>query len=162
VIDFLNNIGRIWAEYFGIAVVQNTIFLGIIYLILSLLRNSTARLKYAVTIIGLIKLLLPPFIPGPLIQGASKNLDTLIGTVSNGAIIDNSYNSIYSTKLVTLPCLLFTLWILIAVITLLISLYSTLRLRLKLKNSEQIHFQNDRVLVNSGIRIFKTDKCMNF
>ena len=62
-IEFLNQCGIIWIEYFGLAVLQNTIFLCFVFFALSLLRNAPARIKYAITMIGLIKLFFPPIIP---------------------------------------------------------------------------------------------------
>jgi TonB family protein len=60
----INNVAESWLVYFSYAVFQNTIFLGIIFLLLYLLRNTNARFKYAIAILGIIKLLVPPFLPG--------------------------------------------------------------------------------------------------
>ena len=65
-IEWINYYGEIWAKYFGIAVIQNTIFLGLIFIALHFLRNSSARIRYNIALLGLIKLLIPPIVPSPL------------------------------------------------------------------------------------------------
>ena len=60
----MNNIAGHWLGYFSTTVIQNTIFLGIIFLALYLLRKANARIKYAVAFLGIVKLLVPPFLPG--------------------------------------------------------------------------------------------------
>ena len=56
-ITSINNFATAWLDYFSYAVVQNTIFIGLILLVLHLLRNTNARLKYTIAILGIIKLL---------------------------------------------------------------------------------------------------------
>ena len=60
---FLNESGKYWLEYFGFLTLQNTLFLGMLSLILFIFKNASARLKHCIATIGLAKLLLPPFIP---------------------------------------------------------------------------------------------------
>ena len=62
-IETLNIYGDFWIDYFGLAVLQNTFFLGIIFFTLNLLRHASAFMKYTICIVGLIKLLMPPFVP---------------------------------------------------------------------------------------------------
>lgn len=59
-IDLLAARGGSWTEYFGPAVLQNTLFLGLIFLALYILRNTRASARYALCVIGMVKLLLPP------------------------------------------------------------------------------------------------------
>jgi beta-lactamase regulating signal transducer with metallopeptidase domain len=69
--ETLNEMGRLWAAFFGPAVVQNTLFLCLVFLVLHWLRNAPASLRYAVAAVGLVKLLLPPFIPSYLVVPAA-------------------------------------------------------------------------------------------
>lgn len=62
-IDFINQIADSWLKYFGIAVVQNTIFIAVIFLTLKFAKELPAKIKYAISLIALFKLLIPPFIP---------------------------------------------------------------------------------------------------
>ena len=77
-IGLLNAWGASWTEYFGPAVLQNTLFLGLIFLALYILRNTRASLRYALCLIGMVKLLLPPFLP----TGFVETSDRLIPVVS--------------------------------------------------------------------------------
>lgn len=69
-IPFLNEWGGVWIKYFSLVLIQNSIFLGFVFLALYLLRNASARVKYYISIIGLIKLILPPFLPAPFLQSS--------------------------------------------------------------------------------------------
>lgn len=59
----LNDWGMTWAGFFVPAVLQNTIFLGLVFLALYLLRNASARVRAAVATVGIVKLVIPPFVP---------------------------------------------------------------------------------------------------
>ena len=63
IIETLNTVGDLWARYLGPALVQNTLFLCLIFIALSLLRNADAKIKYTLTLIGLFKLTLPLVFP---------------------------------------------------------------------------------------------------
>ena len=60
-IQMLNGISSGWAEYFGWAVLQNTLFLAVLFLLLRFMRRAPAHIKYMIGCVGVIKLLLPPF-----------------------------------------------------------------------------------------------------
>jgi len=62
-IELINNISVGWMAFFSSAVIQDSIFLGIIFFIFYLLRNRNAKLQYSIGLFGLIKLILPPFVP---------------------------------------------------------------------------------------------------
>jgi len=61
-IEALNDAGRLWAEYFVPALVQNTLFLALVFLALYWFRNASAGVRYAIAAVGLVKLVLPPFV----------------------------------------------------------------------------------------------------
>lgn len=74
-IETLNECGRVWANYFVWAIVQNTLFLGLVFLVLQRLRRAPANTRYAFAAVGLVKLLLPPFVPARLFAtGAGADL----------------------------------------------------------------------------------------
>lgn len=62
-ISFLNSTAEFWFQYFGLKVIQDSIFLIFIFIALSALKNTSAQAKYMLSLIGLLKLLLPPFLP---------------------------------------------------------------------------------------------------
>lgn len=61
-VEFLNHMGRLWYEPFGLLVVQNTVFLGLVFAALYWLRGASARVRHAVAMAGVVKLMLPPFV----------------------------------------------------------------------------------------------------
>lgn len=71
-IEVLNEIGRMWAQYIVPALVQNTVFLALVFLALRWFRNASASVKYAIAAVGLVKLLLPPFVPTSLFVAAAN------------------------------------------------------------------------------------------
>ena len=64
--SIVNDYAGHWLAYFGPAVVQNTLFLAVLFLCLALLRKAPAQLRYNLALVGLAKLLLPPFIPAAM------------------------------------------------------------------------------------------------
>lgn len=67
-IESINTFAAGWTEYFGWAIVQNTVFLGIIILLLRLLRDTPARIRYWIGLVGLVKLIIPPFLAAPFLK----------------------------------------------------------------------------------------------
>ena len=76
-IELLNTWGAAWAKYYVPVLIQNSVFLALIFLTLRLLRNTHASLRYAVCFVGMVKLLLPPFLPIGF-PGAEKGVAVLI------------------------------------------------------------------------------------
>ena len=60
-IDRLNDLASSWADFFLLMSVQNFVFLSVILCLLYILRRRDARLLQGIALIGLIKLLIPPF-----------------------------------------------------------------------------------------------------
>lgn len=158
-IHFLNHWGRLWAEYFGLAVIQNTIFLGFVFLALFLLRNTAARVKYAITMIGLFKILLPPLLPAPFLSDFSPRFNTTSGPISIGHVKVVSIPVSNPSTALTLSGLIFTVWIILAVLFLIIPVLSTIRLKHTLKNAKGIYSRTiEKNSGNTGIQIYKSDK----
>ena len=59
-IQWLNSLSDQWVHYFTVWTVQNTVFLGLILLILYVIRDKNVQLLRAIAIIGFLKLLVPP------------------------------------------------------------------------------------------------------
>ncbi|MCU0645008.1 MAG: M56 family metallopeptidase, partial [bacterium] len=154
-IELLNQYGQAWAEFFGLAVLQNTLFLGIIFLILYWLRNANARTRYAIAMIGIFKLLLPPFMPASLV---SKWLSIPGGTIDiqvGKPIVVASAETIEPTVSVSLIGLLFFLWLVTLSISLIIPVLATVRLKLRLKNAEPIQSEE---LNNFSGKVYQSEK----
>ncbi len=58
----LNAWGATWAAWFGPLVLQDTLFLGLVFLALRVLRDAPPRVRAAVATVGVVKLALPAFV----------------------------------------------------------------------------------------------------
>jgi TonB family protein len=133
-IPFLNEIGETWFGFVKLLVVQNSLFLGFVFIALYLLKNASAKLKYWITLIGLFKLVLPPFIPSPFIK--SMSADVSVQAVTNPIeMLVVFYQSITKGLLLSNTAIFFSFWFMLATIILLVFVFSTFRLKFKLRNS---------------------------
>ena len=155
-IEWINHFGALWARYFGMAIVQNTIFLTIVILVLHNMKNNSASMRYFVGMLGLFKLLIPPFIPGP----AWKTMLSLPGTFDQ-VFIANSRSNIEPVSpevilSIDWTTIIFFLWFFFGFSYLMWTLFSAIRLRLSLKKSdliEQIHFKNRLVYLYKSEKV---------
>jgi beta-lactamase regulating signal transducer with metallopeptidase domain/biopolymer transport protein ExbD len=137
-IDMLNGLGTRWAAYFTTAVVQNTVFLALIFLALHRLRHISARIRYAIGVLGIVKLLLPPFLPFQIDIGTADMLQQtggftgIISFVPAGGGVSAALRP--ETQLSVIG-LLFTVWIAVVVVYILASIISTLRLASSLRSA---------------------------
>lgn len=153
-VTFLNESGKYWLEYFGFLTVQNTLFLGILSLILFIFKNASARVKHCIVTIGLAKLLLLPFIPififGNAVTPQIVRNNDLVNSAPTGTVIN--------TNVLSIEALLFIGWIILGVGILLFFLFSILKLRIQLRNSKELKTNEYNVLTNLKIKLFQNDK----
>ncbi len=161
-IDFLNRYGQLWAEYFGPAFVQNTLFLGLIFLILYRLRNASAHVRYVVCLIALFKLLLPPFIPAHVSFSSSEQLHPLTEgffTVTFNHLPASAGISSPQPVQLNLFGLIFALWASGVIVYLIFSLISTCRLVVLLWNATPL---SDEVALEAirdqNIQLYKSNR----
>jgi beta-lactamase regulating signal transducer with metallopeptidase domain len=158
-IELLNEWSRAWSGYFSAAAVQNTIFLLLVLAILRLLKNASAHLRYIIGLIGLIKLLIPPFIPFHTADSTSVTLTNLsfipLGTILPG---DSSIAENISTAVGGLSFVagLFILWSISAVFYIGLSMLSTLRLRSRLHNATRLPGQIRIAQTKRKLHLFKS------
>ncbi len=131
-ITMLNSIANSWLDYFSYAVVQNTAFLAIIFLLLHLFRNADARFNYALSILGIFKLLIPPFLPGSF-----ESSPAIIGTAVFTADI-SILPAQPGTPQLSFFALLFLVWSATIFLYSFSSLFSTLKLKKQLGNTSFI------------------------
>lgn len=168
-IESLNEYGRIWATYFAWAVVQNTLFLVLVFLVLYWLRNASARVKYAVAAVGLVKLLLPPFVPSHVLVPSGQPLplptSTLLFSFADSPASGPAAPFVPSVGLEPLG-VMFLIWTTGAVLILVRSIIMTGRLATTLNDAEPL---DDASLTraHSGMtsgtalgktRVFKSDR----
>jgi TonB family protein len=132
-LQVINSFAEHWMEYLGTAILQNTIFLSVIFLVLYLLREKHAGIKYAVAALGLIKLLVPPFVP--ITVRESLFSAPLIGSISTGDISVEAVADTVSTTPITFLGVLFLIWAVTVILMFGSSLLSTLRLKWHLRDA---------------------------
>jgi len=123
-----------WLELFGYVILQNTLFLGVIFLVLYLLRDKNAQVKYAVAALGVIKLLVPPFIPFTLRQSVA--VAPAVGTFEMSDIsVASDFNPGMTGPTISFLSILFLIWSGTILLMISSTLISTLRLRWHLRGS---------------------------
>jgi len=141
-IDFINYYSNLWIQYFGFALLQNTIFLGFVFLAFYLLKNADARIKYIIGMLGIVKLLLPPFIPGSFswFTNIGKNG---AGSTAIGNIIPLGAEQTTASAQLSASSLLLILWFTTLLGYFLIAGLSTLNLKIRLKSAVKINNPGD-------------------
>ncbi len=134
---FFNQIAEAWASYFGMAILQNTIFLVLVYFVLHLLRKADARIKYMIGVLGIIKLLLPPFIPGHFSLFSITEPVAQSVTVERLVSIETVVQEISMTR-PSATAILFMIWVGSAALYLIISSLSSFLLRLSLESAKKL------------------------
>lgn len=162
-IEALNDYGRMWAEYFVPAIVQNTVFLGLVFLLLHRFRNASAGVKYAIACVGLVKLLLPPFVPAGWFAGTTAEsiplpASTLLFSFTKTPVGAAATGS-GSTPTLDVIGLLFLTWAVVTVVILAGAIVSTLRLASIVNRAKPV----DSTDVFTGfapadIQVYKTDR----
>ena len=149
-IDLLNTIGEQWVAYFTLHILQNTLFLILFFLMLFILRKADAGTKYLIALIGMLKLLIPGFIPMTFFFWNSTPSSAIPVPVNEITIISPAvpYKPVLSLNAIGL-----VVWIGIIAVILLCYFVSSLRLYLIIKNSEGV--SNEKF---KGIKIFKSNK----
>ncbi len=135
-IETLNYFSRQWAEYFGLAVLQNTLFIGIIFLMLALFKKANAKVRYSIAVLGLLKLLLPPVLPAPFLKSSIFAPTTM--KVSIGDPLQADAVMIGMKIHPSWYAYLFLLWLFVAAVLIFIPIVSTWRLKRKLANAPKI------------------------
>jgi bla regulator protein BlaR1 len=144
--DFLNHWGPVWSSYFAFTIIQNTLFVGLILLVLYMVRNTRAHIKYAIALVGMLKLLVPPFLQ---LNGLHLPFATLPATavvVSSETIMPLTLSpalagpdtAVTAGTDLNAAGVLLLIWMIVVGGYLILSLISTLRLRLILRSAVPI------------------------
>ena len=142
-IQIFNSAAAQWGEFFLLAVIQNTIFLGLVFAALHILRNAPARVRYLVALAGLVKLVLPPFLRIPSLPAISeKAMDGyghLIPFISGSGGGSSTLTSAAAGETLTPAAMLLGIWSLILVAGLVVSVAASARLALKLRQARPVN-----------------------
>jgi beta-lactamase regulating signal transducer with metallopeptidase domain/biopolymer transport protein ExbD len=161
-IEAANEYGRQWAGFFGLAVLQNTVFLGLVFLALYVFRRAPARIKYIIGAVGTLKLLVPPFLPLSFVGSSSTVLSTVPYLASN--IVFTSSPAGPTPGSVPAPALdvlglMFIVWAGAAALYLFYALVTTCRLAARLRAATEIPVDPafDDLDVQ-GVKILRSDR----
>jgi len=162
-IQMLNSAGAGWGEFIFLAVVQNTAFLAVVLLVLRLLRNAPARVRYLVALAGLVKLVLPPFLPIPdvavMAENAPDGYGGMIPFVSGAAGGSAADISLPAGESLTLAGALLGIWALIALAGLLYSVAGSVRLALRLRGASAAGTKDLPAVAGIGrVRVLRSDR----
>jgi len=153
-IEQLNILSAQWWNYFIPLLIQNTLFLAVIYGLLVYLKKISAQTRYSIALLGLIKLLIPAFIPISYIANQRfTEMDLAVVQVpvvlASPTATQSPQIPINATAIALLVCFSITL---IMVATPLISLG---RMRYRLRQAKLI--DDSSYISNQNIRVYKTD-----
>jgi len=162
-IELLNGAGSVWAEYFGLALAQNTVFLGLVFLALYLLRDASANVKVAVGSVGVAKLLLPPFLPASVSLSSYETVRAL-PQATTSALLGRPLQAGTDAAASSSPQLellgfVFALWIALGAIYLLLSAGATARLAWRLRGAVEIQDDVTRDVVGGRrVRVLRSER----
>lgn len=158
--EILNQLGQSWLEYFALAVVQNTVFLLLVFLALYLARNASAQLRYVISLVGILKLLLPPFLPAEFLgqQTGILTVPAVAGTFLAGTSASSFAMTQQAAAKLEIAGAFFVIWSTVVVGLLLASVISTLRLSFSLRGAIPVIDPIDGIAVGTDVRIFKSGK----
>lgn len=161
-IQMLNSAGTVWGEFFLLAVVQNTIFLGIVFAALYLLRRAPARVRYFIALAGLIKLVLPPFLRIPALltipEKATESYGSLIPFVTGSTNGAAAVMPEAAGQGLTTAGVLLGIWAVIVIAGLLFSATASVRLALRLRGAREIDAGDIPQLPGVGdVRVLMSD-----
>lgn len=126
----INAFAQSWFSYFGLLTIQNTLFLCVIFLAFYFLKNASASLRYSIALLGMVKLLLPAFIPYfSAASPASASLLSVDYPISQGV------SAVNNTVHLSFLGIILLLWLAGCIIYLLWSIISTLKLKYKLSQA---------------------------
>ena len=138
-IGWLNSSGTAWGEFSLPMVIQNTVFLGMVLVILRLIRRAPARVRYGVACAGLVKLFIPPFIRLPVFERAADIVSGgygLIPFVSGPE--EEAIAGMPAPESISPAGALLAVWVAAAAAGLLFVIFVTARLIWRLRSAEEL------------------------
>jgi beta-lactamase regulating signal transducer with metallopeptidase domain/biopolymer transport protein ExbD len=161
--EILNQLGQGWLPYFVLAVTQNTLFLLLVLAVLHWLRSAPAGVKYTIALVGLVKLLLPPFLRLPVLAGpepGAGSLGTVLGLFAGtGLDASTAAPAAAAPERLGIGGSLLLFWGAAALIILIASLTATARLARRLGGAQPLPpdvLPPD--LKEKGVEVFLSDR----
>ncbi len=161
-IQMLNSAGATWGEFFLLAVVQNTIFLGLVIAALHIFRNAPARVRYLIAFTGLVKLVLPPFLRIPSIMTIPEEGVGGYGSVIpfvNGSESGSVSTVISAGENLTAAGVFLGIWAIVVIAGLVLPVAASVRLALKLRKAGPVDPGDIPWISGIGnVRILRSDR----
>jgi beta-lactamase regulating signal transducer with metallopeptidase domain/biopolymer transport protein ExbD len=158
-IDLLNECGQIWIERFGLVVVQNTLFLGLVFAALYWLRNSSAWVRHVIALAGLAKLITPPFLPLSSSTAPAYFELPRLAAIPYQSISATTDVAASNSLSLTLAGLLFTIWCAVTIGVFAHALVTTIGLRITLRHADEASDDDLRAWsLSTGIAVRITDR----
>ena len=153
-INWLNKISPVWADYITLMTFQNCIFLGAILMLLYVLRKKKVTLLRGIALIGLIKLFIPPFISVSThsVETVSSYIGTVFPVPDNAALVETARTITLSVKSCWMICWFF---LLITFTVYVVIKYTRLRMIVKRASpvSAEMHIS---AAIGSNVTLFKS------
>ncbi|HGY54685.1 MAG TPA: M56 family peptidase [Caldithrix abyssi] len=153
-INFLNSSGDVWLPFFLTFQIQNTLFILLVLAILYVFGNTRALFKKQITLIALIKTLIPPVISLPFI-GTVVRLDT-IPLIKADFLIDVIGGGIAAENGLQISGFFFLIWLSGALLILSLFVYSSIKLRADNRKAER--FYPTKMSLPARIKVYKNSK----
>jgi TonB family protein len=151
---WLNEISAAWLRLFSAAFIQNILFLSVILILLYLLRNRNVRLLKYITLVGLIKLFVQPFL-----SMKSFNDDFIINLGQLPVVEIFSKNDMAAGAAPSASTILMALWLFIGFALFLSIIYKHYLLKRDLKTALPVNaakYFNENI--NPRIKFLKSSK----
>ena len=141
-VDVLNQWAAAWGPYFLLAVIQNAAFLVLVFAALFLLRRAPARVLSLVATLGVIKLIIPPFVSlGWLESTPAEPVAEPVATLLFPFADLGASDEVFASQLTggfSISALLMMIWASVALTRLGVSLLQTIQLVLDVRGAERI------------------------
>jgi len=158
-VTLLNNWSAAWGPYFLLAVLQNTVFLALVFGVLHGLRHRPARVLAGVATVGVVKLAVPPFLAvgwlgtAPAEQMAQPVSTLLFPFADLGAGTESS--SVGLPGGLSPLTVLMALWASVALTRLGFGLVQTLQLSLKIRGAHRLpDAEVPAEVLNAGLTVW--------
>ncbi len=162
-IEQLNHAAGAWARSFSWGLVQNTLFLLLVFALLRLLRRAPASVRYAVAMAGLIKLCLPPLFALPIsAPGAMARVPAELDWTAAVPLITappGAFPGVSEGAALSLSGLLFVVWTAVGCAYVCACAYAIGRLAWSLRDATPLPARTSRAYVgHDRVRLLQSDR----
>lgn len=152
-IEWINHSGISGIRILVNSTIQDSVFLVIVFIVIYMLRHTSAQYRYNILLLGLIQVLIPPFIT---VSPWKQALPQTFSIVSNIDTMNVTAKIPFITSTTPLSLswigIIFSFWMIISILILSVHIISSIQLRLLLRSS----FYLDSIQYGrSTVKLFK-------